>query len=32
MGVVAGMVTFAVCFRSVKSLYIMKNNWYGGRY
>lgn len=29
MGIVGGMVIFTVCFRLVRSLYIMKNPWYG---
>lgn len=32
IGIVSGLIAFAVCFRFVKNLYIMKNNWYGGRY
>jgi hypothetical protein len=29
MGIIGGMVVFTVCFRLVRSLYIMKNGWYG---
>jgi hypothetical protein len=29
MGIVGGVVVFVVCFRMVRSLYIMKNMWYG---
>lgn len=29
MGIIGGMVVFTVCFRMVRSLYIMKNGWYG---
>lgn len=28
----AGIVAFILCFRSVRSLYIMKNQWYGKVY
>lgn len=29
MGIVGGVVVFVMCFRMVRSLYIMKNMWYG---
>ena len=29
---VAGIVGFVICFRMVRSLYIMKNPWYGKQY
>lgn len=29
MGLVGGIVGFLVCFRLIRSLYIMKNQWYG---
>ena len=29
LGVVGGVVVFTLCFRMVRSLYIMKNMWYG---
>jgi len=32
MVVVFGMVAFFICFRSIRSLYIMKNQWYGHVY
>jgi hypothetical protein len=31
-GVVGGIVGFAFCFRMVRNLYIMKNQWYGKAY
>jgi hypothetical protein len=27
-----GIAVFVFCFRMVRSLYVMKNPWYGGRY
>ena len=29
VAMLAGIFIFILCFRSVRSLYIMKNNWYG---
>lgn len=29
IGLVGGVVGFLVCFRLIRSLYIMKNGWYG---
>lgn len=32
IGMIVGIVSFIFCFRSIRSLYIMKNNWYGRVY
>ena len=32
IGIVAGIVIFTFCFRMVRNLYIMKNQWYGKAY
>ncbi len=32
MVIIFGVVAFFICFRSIRSLYIMKNNWYGHVY
>ena len=32
IGMIIGTVVFAFCFRSIRSLYILKNNWYGSRF
>jgi hypothetical protein len=29
--IVGGVLVFFFCFRMIRSLYIMKNNWYGSR-
>ena len=31
-GIVGGIVVFVFCFRMVRSLYVMKNQWYGRAY
>eukprot|EP01038_Epipyxis_sp_PR26KG_P014015 gene14015-18796_t len=32
VAMLTGICIFGVCFRMVRSLYIMKNNWYGSRF
>eukprot|EP00600_Ochromonadales_sp_CCMP1393_P008938 CAMPEP_0174962500 /NCGR_PEP_ID=MMETSP0004_2-20121128/4814_1 /TAXON_ID=420556 /ORGANISM="Ochromonas sp., Strain CCMP1393" /LENGTH=346 /DNA_ID=CAMNT_0016211031 /DNA_START=270 /DNA_END=1310 /DNA_ORIENTATION=- len=32
VGIVGGIIAFAFCFRMVRNLYIMKNQWYGRAY
>lgn len=32
MGATGGVIAFFVSFRMVRSLYVMKNPWYGSRY
>jgi uncharacterized membrane protein (DUF485 family) len=29
IGMIIGIICFIVCFRMIRSLYVMKNNWYG---
>ncbi len=32
MVIVVGIISFFICFRAIRSLYVMKNNWYGQVY
>jgi multisubunit Na+/H+ antiporter MnhB subunit len=32
IGMISGFVGFIFCFRMIRSLYILKNNWYGHSY